>query len=206
MRIQPVRRRRTARYPTRQTLSERPDLLKSMPQRWQSSRVVITLVGSVSMLAAARSMQKESKEEYVTLGAPAFPPGYVQSIEIQNAFEREAKKAGLHLVKQGRNVPVKVKIGSTTQTKLKPIDEIDPKTGIGFEFVDAMDCVKVYGWDSGKGPADLAKAIKEGLKHVKNGERIKVMDATAVDSDKQVSKAKREIKSFFQWLKKQGVI
>jgi hypothetical protein len=206
MEVQPVRRNRTAKYPTKQRLSEKPDLLKAMPQRWRTNRAVATLVGSVSLLAVAKSVQKQDDPEYITTGMPGMTPANMASYDILHSFEKEAKKAGLHLVMMGRHVPVRVVYGSTTKTKQYVIDLIDPKTGVGLEFVDDFDVDNMYRGHRGKTRAEVAKAVRDGCKHIKNGSRIKVIAGTDESKEKQLRKAKRELKSFFQWLKKQGVI
>lgn len=206
MNVQPIRRRRIARYPTKQRLSEKPELLKSMPLRWRTNRAVATLLGSVSMLTLARPVQMNDETEYITNGTPGMTPANYAAFEVWQVFRKEAKKTGLNLVMMGRHVPVKVTYETTTKTKQYVIDLIDPKTGIGLEFVDDMDADTLYRGHKGKSLAELAKDVKEGCKHIKNGNRIKVIAGTDESEEKQVRKAKREIKSFFIWLKKQGVI
>ncbi|MFA6035045.1 MAG: hypothetical protein WC889_19255 [Myxococcota bacterium] len=122
MKLEPVKRYRQPKYPTRDYLVEHPELLKLVPKRWRNNRLVLSVLSATAFLIfSSLSIAGESKQGAAKARvAPIFehgvgqgaigcvvvnPPVFLSEAEARKVIIEEAKKAGLDL--RGRSRVVK---------------------------------------------------------------------------------------------------
>ncbi len=169
VRITPVERYTTPRFPTREVLDEHPELLKLVPKRWRGNAVVISalamacLVGSAGQSEAARKAKPgafqvapvfQHGEGRGAMGCVAVnPPIFLSEDEARQVINEEAKKAGITFADDAvilRDFPVPVtdpnaflhkpeERGPSTQLGRLALDGVDAKRNIAYEFVSEAD-------------------------------------------------------------------
>jgi hypothetical protein len=119
MRLHRVRRYVEPGYPTRDYLTEHPELLRYVPKRWQSNRLVLgtlSLVIPLILACQARSGQEGQTKSSALRVAPLFihgegrgafgcvvinPPVFLSEDEARQVIQDEAKKAHIEFIADG---------------------------------------------------------------------------------------------------------
>lgn len=203
MDIRPVTKYEKADYPTQAEMAT-GELGRRLPNRWAANPKIVAFVA----LAGTSIQAGWTSEHAVTPGM--YPPRYMTESNAVTIAKEQAQKAGLALKLNSKKIPLTI---ATKTGKTKKVDFVldlyDEKAGVGFECLSLLDCYDVYGYDSKVTPEQLAQTIKKSLNKADRS-KIKIVAETGRASKKGSAKEqeelKTELKSFFDWLKKEGVI
>lgn len=201
--IQPVTKYRQAAYPTHSAMAS-GELDSRLPRRWAANPKIVAFVA----IAGATMQTGWTSVHAVTRGF--MPPQYVTESDAASIAKEQAKKAGLAFKLNSKKIAITI----TTQTgKTQKVDFVldlyDEKTGVGFECLSNLDCYDVYGYDSKVTPQQLAKTINKSLSKTDRAKIKVIAESDRSDKDvrnKEQQDLKNELRSFFDWLKQQGII
>ncbi len=204
MEIQLVTKCKKAAYPTQAEMASSRELERRLPRRWAANPRIVAFVA----ISGATMQTGWSNEHSVTRGLMA--PQYMTESDAVAVAKEQAKLAGLSFKLNKKKIPLTIVTGSGKTKRVDfVLDLIDEKTGVGFECLSLFDCYDVYGYETKVTPQQLAKTIKANLSKADRS-KIKIVTESGRTSKKgpkkEADELKTELKAFFDWLKKEGVI
>jgi len=204
LQTKPVKHPVGANYPTHGQMVENPRLANLTPNRWAANPRVLAAFA----VASATMQTGWTSEHSVTPGI--MPPQYMTESDAVDIAKEQAKLAGLSFKLNSKKIPLTVMTPEGKKKKVDfVLDLIDEKTGVGFECLSLFDCYDVYGYETKVTPKQLAITIQANLSKADRA-KIKVVAESGRTSKagpkKEQEALKTELRSFFKWLKAQGVI
>lgn len=181
MKVKPVLRYRSPRYPTREQLESQAQLLRVMPSRWKENAALIAILTAAPALAQS-DVPAAGKKTPDSRVAPLFKHGagetrgvygttfsilpvLLSEEDARQVIEEQLTKAGLNMSrgKKGtHHISVMTVDPKTKQPSAKNVsltmDGCDSKYSVAYEFLSADD-----GKEAGGSGIDLAGKVRDAL-------------------------------------------
>ena len=212
MEVKKLKQYASPTLPTRDTVNQRPELLKLVPKRWQTNPAVLTALAAGCILPSIGHA-----EDRAPLAGDIMPPRMVLPEEDARKIILEvAKKAGVDFALDKRAVSIlapakpKSKGEKRVQKVRMKLDGTDRKRSISFEYIAKADIdewqAKYPGW-SVTGYQPGADSVKKLLVKADKKQRFGVFyDPQSWSEERNREQLRAQVQEFIKWLKAEGVI
>lgn len=232
MELRPVRKYQVPAFPSKHELNATPDLLRSMPQRWQRNAAIGSLLalGIAAGVPALRAVAQEPEplpiaarvaplfpipktQEFVAIaGGIGYQPKFLSEEEARKIINEELALSGLEFKTTDTaifNVPMTAIEGDKTILKnvQQAFDGVERKKHFNYEFVSQADIAE---WQKDgitplNGQLNYEGLLHEGLmQRMPAGVSVVFYDP-ATQPLRGVS-LNQQVKEFITWLKAEGVL
>lgn len=202
--VRHVKRRIAPRYPAKEAALANPELLEKLPQRWSACRQAVAAAGLLAAIGTTASgcdaLSPFIKPTPEPLAGVAAIPQYVSETSALDIIGKAVKADladAVQLVDPSsiKKPVVYVTCDGTQYQKVKwpdePIDLYDATAGVGIEYQETTDSCLIY-------------ANETVSKPEKGNAYVLVMKEFS--SDTAAASIQKQIQSFLEWLKAEGIV
>jgi len=191
MRVASVRTATAPRYPTHGELN----VENHIPRRWARNPVALALLMTAVPIACP-------KPQAPPLTGKVAAPSFLSESEADAIIKAEAKRFGIKLSKTKKEVRFKVAVAGSKKLAWLKLDEADAKHGIYFEYVSREEAAPFK-----VSASQMADALREDLKSTGRDKKVGVFNVgSSSNTFVQRTELRRQVRTFLEWLKSQGVI
>jgi hypothetical protein len=211
----PVKAYKTPSYPSMETASLNPDLLKKLPERWRHNKAVVAAVAVISCISLSGCTSARLMGEVET-------PAFITEEEALSIIKNEALKHGVNLDDTPAEKSIKIRRSSgssnsseNTYIEYVEIDISDNEKNIAVGYNRYGDSELYYNKTADEGiPYNIGvfsyptQEVYELEKKINNDSNISSKQDTLSKEAKAVIEEdlREQVKDFIEWLRGQGVI
>ena len=212
MEVKKLKQYTSPALPTRDTVDQRPELLKLVPKRWQTNPAVLTALAAGCILPSI----SQAADRAPLMGRIAPPRMVLPEEEARKIILEEARKSGLTFSLDQRAISIlaPAKPGRKGEDRVQKVrmklDGTDRKRNISFEYVAKADIdewqAKYPGW-SVTGCQPGADSVRKLLVKADKKQRFGVFyDPQSYSEERNRDELRKQVQDFIKWLKAEGVI